>query len=142
MCVVTIRLFTTFLSPLSAGTCVKYFYSGVIELQTGRALHRLDAVLESVVVFRVASRAVAEVVVPFGFAEAGFFPRRRIGSRRPNRVPRTRRRMRASARVAATPRVRVSLQSRIGVVSASLPGVPGTQKYQGTQIVYEYSEPP
>ena len=34
-------------------------------------------------------------------------------SRRPNRVPRTRRRMRAFARVAATPRVRVSLRSRI-----------------------------
>ena len=43
----------------------------------------LDAVLESVVMFRVASRAVAEVVVPLGFAEAGFFPRRRIVSRRP-----------------------------------------------------------
>ena len=34
-------------------------------------------------------------------------------SRRPNRVPRTRRRMRAFARVAATPRVRVSLRSRM-----------------------------
>ena len=55
-------------------------YSGVIELQTGRALHRLDAVLESVVVFRVASRAVAEVVVPLGFAEACFFPRRPVVS--------------------------------------------------------------
>ena len=29
-------------------------YSGVIELQTGRALHRPEAVLESVVIFRVA----------------------------------------------------------------------------------------
>ena len=53
-------------------------YSGGVELQTGRALHRLDAVLESVMVFRVASRAVAEVVVPFGFAEAGFFSRRPV----------------------------------------------------------------
>ena len=34
----------------------------------------LDAVLESVVIFRVASRAVAEAVVPLGFAEACFFP--------------------------------------------------------------------
>ncbi len=40
----------------------------------------LDAVLESVVIFRVASRAVAEVVVPFGFAEAGFFSRRPVVS--------------------------------------------------------------
>ena len=38
----------------------------------------LDAVLESVVIFRVASRAVAEVVVPLGFAEACFFPRRPV----------------------------------------------------------------
>ena len=29
-------------------------YSGVIELQTGRALHHPEAVLESVVIFRVA----------------------------------------------------------------------------------------
>ena len=40
----------------------------------------LDAVLESVVIFRVASRAVAEVVVPLGFAEACFFPRRPVVS--------------------------------------------------------------
>ena len=38
----------------------------------------LEAVLESVVVFRVASRAVAEAVVPFGFAEAGSFSRRPV----------------------------------------------------------------
>ena len=67
-----------------------FWSSGVIELQTGRALHRLDAVLESVVVFRVASRAVAEVVVPLGFAEACFFPRRPVvlgvGSRRGGRI--------------------------------------------------------
>ena len=37
-----------------------------------------DAVLESVVIFRVASRVVAEIVVPFGFAEAGFFSRRPV----------------------------------------------------------------
>ena len=38
----------------------------------------LDAVLESVVVFRMASRAVTEVVVPLSFAEACFFPRRPV----------------------------------------------------------------
>ena len=38
----------------------------------------VDAVLESVVIFRVASRAVAEVVVPLGFAEACFFPQRPV----------------------------------------------------------------
>ena len=32
----------------------------------------LDAVLESVVVFRLAAGAVAEVVVPLGLAKAGF----------------------------------------------------------------------
>ena len=43
------------------------------------ALHRLrDAVLESMVVFRMASRAVTEVVVPLSFAEACFFPRRPV----------------------------------------------------------------
>ena len=36
------------------------------------------AVLESVVVFRVTSRAVAEIVVPLGFAEASFFSRRPV----------------------------------------------------------------
>ena len=64
-------------------------YFSIFRSSAESAEHRLEAVLESVVVFRVASRAVAEVVVPFGFAEAGFFPRRRIGSRRPSRVPRT-----------------------------------------------------
>ena len=37
----------------------------------GRALASLDAVLESVVVFRLAAGAMAEVVIPFGLAEAG-----------------------------------------------------------------------
>ena len=70
---------TTILSYFSFCVAPYVFWSsGAIELQTGRALHRLDAVLESVVVFRVASRAVAEVVVPFGFAEAGFFSRRPV----------------------------------------------------------------
>ena len=35
-------------------------------------LHLLDAVLESVMVFRLAAGAVAEVVVPLGLAKAGF----------------------------------------------------------------------
>jgi hypothetical protein len=35
--------------------------------------HLLDAVLESVMVFRLAAGAVAEVVVPLGLAKAGFF---------------------------------------------------------------------
>ena len=53
--------------------------SGVTKLQ-GRMKHCivLDAVLESVVVFRMASRAVTEVVVPLSFAEACFFPRRPV----------------------------------------------------------------
>ena len=38
----------------------------------------LDAVLESVVIFRVTSRAMAEIVVPLGFAEASFFSRRPV----------------------------------------------------------------
>ena len=36
-------------------------------------LHLLDAVLESVVVLCMTSGAMAVVVVPFGFAKAGFF---------------------------------------------------------------------
>jgi hypothetical protein len=35
-------------------------------------MHLSDAVLESVVVFRLAAGAVAEVVVPLGLAKAGF----------------------------------------------------------------------
>ena len=34
--------------------------------------HQSDAVLESVMVFRLAAGAVAEVVVPLGLAKAGF----------------------------------------------------------------------
>ena len=33
----------------------------------------MDAVLGSVVVFRLATGAVPEVVIPFGFVEAGLF---------------------------------------------------------------------
>ena len=53
--------------------------TGIYSLESNQAPDRikhcivLDAVLESVVMFRVASRAVAEVVVPLGFAEACFF---------------------------------------------------------------------
>ena len=39
----------------------------------GGALASLDAVLGSVVVFRLATGAVAEVVIPFGLAKAGLF---------------------------------------------------------------------
>ena len=49
----------------------------MVRLQAGGALH-LDAVLESVVIFRVTSRAMAEIVVPLGFAEASFFSRRPV----------------------------------------------------------------
>ena len=35
-------------------------------------MHLSDAVLESVMVFRLAAGAVAEVVVPLGLAKAGF----------------------------------------------------------------------
>ena len=38
-----------------------------------RYLVPVDAVLESVVVLCMTSRAMAVVVVPFGFAKAGFF---------------------------------------------------------------------
>ena len=38
----------------------------------GGARHLSDAVLESVMVFRLAAGAVAEVVVPLGLAKAGF----------------------------------------------------------------------
>ena len=34
--------------------------------------HLLDAVLESVMIFRLATGAVAELVVPLGLAKAGF----------------------------------------------------------------------
>ena len=35
-------------------------------------MHLVDAVLESVMVFRLAARAMAEVVVPLDLAKAGF----------------------------------------------------------------------
>jgi len=38
----------------------------------------LDTVLEPVMVFCMASRAMAVVVVPFSFAEAGFFSGRPV----------------------------------------------------------------
>ena len=41
-------------------------------LRGGALKHLSDAVLESVMVFRLAAGAVAEVVVPLGLAKAGF----------------------------------------------------------------------
>ena len=44
----------------------------VIQAPRGRAGMYLDAVLKSVMIFRVATGAMAEVVVPFGLLKAGF----------------------------------------------------------------------
>ena len=46
--------------------------NAVILFITDDHMHLLDAVLESVMVFRLAAGGVAEVVVPLGLAKAGF----------------------------------------------------------------------